>query len=368
VASRRHGALLGAAALALSGLTACSDHQSFIVVTMVSAGAPIADVSAVTVTSTGSSASAMATHTYPSEKGVTIPTVDGGGKPITLSVSFEGDRRGLVILTIEAVDSTGCRVATGSGQTTIARGDVTAVTITLNPHVPICPSDGGADGPGDGNPGDGGPFPGCDPAMAATCGDGKTCYVDCKMGQSVCVAAGPAGPGEACPNDTSSCAQGTQCFAYSNTESMCAVRICLKFCKTDDDCTSATGVGLGPGSLCAGPVECSKQSTGHKTCTFACDPRGTARTGCPQDLNCFLVGEHDQVDCRCTPTASVKDEGQACAGFSDCKPGLICTTMGAGTPQQCRRICKNGAAGATDCAPGQGCMALLNDTVYGICR
>jgi hypothetical protein len=360
--------LLGAVALALSGLTACSDHQSFIVVTLVSAGAPIAEVSAVTVTSTSSGTSATATRTYPG-KGVTIPTADGnGGGPITLSVSFEGDRRGLVKLVIETINSSSCRVASGSGQTTIARGDVTALIITLNPHVPNCQSDGGADGSGDGNPGDAEPFPGCDPAMADTCGAGKTCYVDCKAGQSVCVAAGPAGPGQACPSDTSSCAQGTQCFAYSNTEAQCAVRVCLKFCKTDDDCTTASGVGLGPGSLCAGPVECNMQSTGHKTCTFACDPRSTARIGCPQDLNCFLVGEHDQVDCRCTPTASVKDEGQSCVGFSDCKPGLICTTMGVGTPQQCRRICKNGADGATDCAPGQACMALLNDTVYGICR
>jgi hypothetical protein len=231
-------------------------------------------------------------------------------------------------------------------------------TVTLIATPLSCPSDGGA-----GDSQEVAPFPGCDPAMASSCGVGKTCFINCAAGQGMCVPAGPAGPGEAC-SDNSACVQGTQCFDYSTTETMCKVQICLKFCKNDNDCTSAVGVGLGPGSVCAGPVDCNMRPTTHHTCTFGCDPRGQAKTGCPGGLTCFLIGDKDQVDCRCPPATNTKTEGQECTAFQDCSPGTLCITMGS-MPKKCRRICKPGSAG--DCAAGQTCTMLTNDTVYGIC-
>ncbi|HXI58110.1 MAG TPA: hypothetical protein VNO55_18720 [Polyangia bacterium] len=361
------------AGLIVASTAGCSNHQSFIVVTLESSGAPIADVDSVTVTVTGGGTDTPVTLTYPG-KASTIGSEDAGAGadagadagiagPITLSVSFASGRGGTVKLDVEASDQAHCRIATGTTESYVDKGSINDAKVVLTPHAPLCnDSDSGAGDGGD----DVGPFPGCDPAMASTCGAGNTCFVDCKAGKGMCVPAGPAGPGEACPDNNSNCVQGTQCFDYSVTEAQCNVKVCLKFCKLDSDCTSATGVGLGPGSVCKGPVECSMHPTPYKTCTFGCDPRGDGKTGCPTGLACLLVGEHDQVDCRCPAAASVKNEGDICAAFQDCRPGLICTTMGAGSTQRCHKICKTGSAG--DCAAGQICIMLANDVNYGICQ
>jgi hypothetical protein len=360
------------AGLMLASAAGCSNHRSFIVVTLESSSVPIADVDSVQVTVSGAGAASPVTLTYPG-KASTIGSGDagtGGGAdaatpgPITLSVSFASGRGGTVTLNVEASDQAHCRIATGTTESFIDKGSINDAIVVLTPHAPLCNDTDGGTGGGDG--GDVGPFPGCDPAMASTCGAGNTCFVDCKAGKGMCVPAGPAGPGEACPDNNSNCVQGTQCFDYSVTEAQCNVKVCLKFCKLDSDCTSATGVGLGPGSVCKGPVECSMHPTPYKTCTFGCDPRGDARTGCPTGLACLLVGEHDQVDCRCPAAASVKNEGDICAAFQDCRPGLICTTMGAGSVQRCHKICKTGSA--ADCAAGQTCIMLANDATYGICQ
>ncbi|HEX3697056.1 MAG TPA: hypothetical protein VH374_16890 [Polyangia bacterium] len=340
----------------------CAKHQSFVVLTLAAADQAIVRVDTVEVAVTGAGAGSAVTLTYPGKSSTIGVAGSLINPPVTLSVSFSNDRDGPVTLAVAASNAAGCRVATGSTTANVQKDTVTSAAVTLTSNAPICPTDGGV---GDGGDQEVAPFPGCDPAAAATCGADKTCFVDCKAGQGLCVPAGPSGPGQSCPNDNSACTQGTQCFDYSTTEAQCNVQVCLKFCKTDSDCTSATGIGLGAGSLCVGPVDCNGVPTGHKTCTFGCDPRGLATTNCPTGLGCLLIGEQDQVDCRCVPAGSVKNEGDTCAVFADCRPGLICTTMGT-DPKKCRRLCKAGSTG--DCPTGQSCTMLKNDTLYGICQ
>ena len=345
----------GALGVCLLATAGCTKHQAFVVLTLISADQPITNVGEVVVGVSGAGSTTPQTLTYPG-KSSTIGT--SSANPVTLSVSFSSDHIGEINLAVEVQDPARCRVAAGEKSAVVRSEDITSATVALSATTRVCPDDGGAP---DGE--EVASFPGCDPAMAASCGAGKTCFVNCTAGEGMCVPAGPAGPGQAC-DDNTACVQGTQCFDYSTTEVQCNVKVCLKFCAHDADCMSATGVGLGPGSVCMGPVDCGNKPTGHHTCTFACDPRGDGKTGCPAGLACFLVGEHDQIDCRCPPPTSVKKEGDDCVVFQDCSPGLICTTMGA-MPRKCRRICKPGSA--SDCAMGATCTMLTNDTLYGIC-
>ena len=88
--------------------------------------------------------------------------------------------------------------------------------------------------------------------------------------------------GTAC-NTNADCQPGTQCFDYTTLG--CAVKVCLRFCNTDADCTAVGAGGGGPGSFCQGPVMCPGVLTAYHTCTFNCDPRAIARPaprgGCP---------------------------------------------------------------------------------------
>jgi hypothetical protein len=345
--------------LALVVATSCREQQSFVVVTVktVDTNTSIMSVSDLVVTVTNEPNLKVLTYPAPNHVPFTIsstPDPVSGKVGKTLSVSFTSGRSGQVNVDVAARDAGRCTIGHGMNSTQIKSGGVGSVVVSLAPADGPCePADGGVDGSsGD----DGVVFPGCDPA-ALTCGDGKTCAIDCAMGKGLCYSAGAGAPGSACMLNKD-CMPGTQCFSYG----ACTVNACLKFCHTDTDC------GGIPGSVCEGKVPCTVAGntflTAYHTCTFGCDPRGAAMAGCPAGLHCFVVDTMDKVDCGCTDTTRTKLEGEDCLRGVDCAPGLICNMMG--TIQKCRKVCKRSDNDA-DCATGQICTMLTNDQIYGAC-
>ena len=335
---------------------ACRDQQSFVVVTVQSADpTPIANVMDLVVTVTNGPSARTLTYPAPStENPFTITgsydTLTGKiGK--TLSISFTLSHESDVVVEVSARDAARCTIGHGSGRTPIKKGGVTAVTVELDHTTGPCEGAGGVDGA---------VFPGCDPATL-TCGSGLTCAVNCRALQGQCVAAGSTTPGGLCGNGNVDCQPGTQCFTYSDPASSCNVPVCLKFCKTDDNCGGASS-----GSLCQGKVPCTVDGgtllTAYHTCTFACDPRGPATTGCPMGLHCFVVDTMDQVDCSCTESTRTGVEGGSCVRGTDCAPGFICNL----TAAKCQKICKR-SDNSTDCGPNQVCTMLRDDQIYGVC-
>jgi hypothetical protein len=282
----------------------------------------------------------------------------------TLSVSFTDGVVGTVTLEVEARNAAGCTIGLGVVDANIKKGGRVDVTVPLDAENDCSHLDGGG---GDGAAG--GTFPGCDP-VPPTCAAGDTCQVNCSTSRAECTLGGTGAPGTACLHN-SDCSPGSQCFDYSLTG--CPVQLCLRFCDSAAQCAPASDGGVGPGSVCAGPVQCKGAATGYHTCTFSCDPRNAAvaagGTGCPAGLACLVVGSMDQVDCACPEATRTKHEGETCSGSADCAPGLICL-LGS---QTCRAICRcdaqsfNCTANAGDCPSGTRCSALTNDTIYGVC-
>ncbi len=358
----RSGVTAALLALALAGSASCRDQQSFVVVTVVSAeDTPVSGIVDFVVVVGNIDNSIQLTYTVPADQSpltlnndqIVDPRTGRPGK--TFSVSFTLAHNGDASFQVSARDSARCTIGIGQNTQPITRGGLANVTVKLTHASGPCEgSDAGADG-GNGEV----VFPGCDPA-ALTCGAGLTCAVNCAARQGQCVTGGTTSPGGLCSqNGNADCSPGTQCFTYSGP--LCTVPACLKFCKTNDDC-----MAMGSGSVCQGNVSCPTDGgvipTAYHTCTFACDPRGTATTGCPAGLHCFLVDAMDQVDCSCTAASQIQVEGQACTRGSDCAPGLLCDR----STLKCQKVCKIGGA-ATDCASGQSCTALTNDKIYGVC-
>ncbi len=275
----------------------------------------------------------------------------------SFSVSFSIGHTDITTFHVSARDAAHCTIGVGENSQNIKSGGVNNVIVSLDHTTGPCDNaDGGADAEADGG---GAVFPGCDPA-AMSCGTGLTCAVNCQALQGQCVLAGMTTQGGLCDqNGNRDCTPGTQCFTYSGP--LCSVPVCLKFCKTDNDCGPT-----GSGSICQGNVSCPTDGgslpTAYHTCTFACDPRGAANSGCPSGLHCFTVDTMDKVDCACTEATRTHTEGQACARGVDCAPGLICDLSTA----KCQKICRRSDNGA-DCPTGQSCVALTTNTIYGIC-
>jgi len=348
-------------ALAIAVAAGCRDQQSFVVVTVLSAeDTPITGVVDFVVVVGNSNATTQLTYTVPADQSpltinnanVLDPKTGNPGK--TFSVSFTIARSGDTTFQVTARDVAHCTIGLGQSHQMLARGGVANVTVPLTHASGPCENgDGGADA-------NGVVFPGCDPA-ALMCGAGLTCAVNCAARQGQCVLAGTTAPGGLCDqHGNADCTPGTQCFTYSGPS--CTVPVCLKFCKNDSDCGPA-----GSGSFCQGNVSCPVDggvvATAYRTCTFACDPRGAATIGCPAGLHCFVVDTMDQVDCACTVATQTGTEGQTCTRGSDCAPGLICDR----STTKCQKVCKRVGGSSTDCATGQSCTALTNDTIYGVC-
>jgi hypothetical protein len=356
---RRLGATV-AALFALASAGGCRDQQSFVVVTVVSAeDTPITSVVDFVVVVGNSGNSTSLTYTVPanqspltiSSASILDPKTGLAGK--TFSVSFNIGRTGDTTFQVTARDAARCTIGLGQNHQILARGGVANITVPLTHASGPCENgDAGTDSD------NGVVFPGCDPA-ALTCGAGLTCAVNCAARQGQCVAAGGTPPGGLCDqHGNADCTPGTQCFTYSGPQ--CTVPVCLKFCKTNDDCVSN-----GSTSVCKGNVSCPTDGgvvpTAYHTCTFACDPHGAATTGCPVGLHCFVVDTMDQVDCSCTAATQVQTEGAPCTRGSDCAPGLICDR----STTKCQKVCRRGVGG--DCPTGQSCTMLTNDMIYGVC-
>jgi hypothetical protein len=372
---------LAAAALAAALLlgAGCSPPESFIVLNLRSMTAtPITGVANIQV-AVSKGTTQMRTLVYPASAG--NMTIDQSAPAKTLSVEFSGGETGEIGFVVDALNSAGCSIGHGTASRQIRKGGVAFADVSLAASM-NCSLDGGVpDAP------EGGVLPGCDPvnpqstaATVTTCAATQTCQVDCAPpmnapARNECIAGGTGGPGTPCTTNAN-CQPGTQCFNYmTSATSGCAVKLCLRFCNSDADCTSFGMGGGGPGSFCQGPVMCPTFLTAYRTCTFNCDPRAAAaatRGGCPGTLACVMPGDMDQVDCGCPEPTRTKGEGLACASAAECAPGFVCNRMG-GT-QTCRPICRCNAnasglcTAANDCpTTGTTCRAVTNNTIYGIC-
>lgn len=354
-------AVLLAASVAAPG---CAD-DSYLVVTLLSANeTPFTNVGVVVVDVT--SQSDGKTKRLPYNSGTRAIGFDQQmGK--TLSVSFSPSRSGDVDLVVTAFSASmkDCVLGQGMAKASIVKGDISKATVALQ-HTGLClqPADGGVttDGPIT--------FPGCDPIAPMCPLAGQTCYIDCTSRTGSCVSGGTKGPGETCSGNND-CMPGTQCFDYGTIPGCTAgTRVCLKFCASNSDCAQASADGgmAGPvASACLNPVVCpGNVMTTYSTCSFSCDPRGDAATGCPVGLRCFLFaspgGTEQLPDCGCSPPTRTKSEGASCAASTECLPGHVCDTVTA----VCRRLCRMDTP--TDCRATETCVALTNSTQFGVCR
>jgi hypothetical protein len=304
----------------------------------------------------------------------------------TLSVGFTNGETGNITFNLKALNSRGCVIGmpTAATKQDIKKGGTAYAPMTTLTPTTICTNtDAGTPEVPEGTP-----LPGCDPvdpqstaAGVTTCTSTQTCKVDCTPpdaapARNSCVAGGSGLPGTPCPNGNADCQPGTQCFDYTSIGCN-NVKLCLRFCNSNSDCTAFGAGGAGPGSVCQGPVMCPAFLTAYHTCTFSCDPRAAAaasRGGCPTGLACVMPADMDQVDCGCLEASRTKREGEACASAADCAAGFICNRMSGNLT--CRPICRCDANAAgtactattNDCpTAGTTCHAVTNNKIYGIC-
>jgi len=271
---------------------------------------------------------------------------------LTFSVGYKSSSHmGTLEVAVTPINLAGTQIGYGVGTAQIVADKVTDVTVLV---VRGAQRPGGADG---GAPGDGGADAGppCDPVNPTAC-NGGTCYLSCVPNQplvTMCTMAGTKKPGEAC-TENFDCVAGSQCFDFSCGGAP-AIKTCLRFCKDDGMC----GAGK-----CTTPIPCGMQATTHKACSQACDPVGEAQQGCATGLKCFVF--QDEVpDCDCAAKTHVKDTGMGCATTDECKPGLLCVSMGGN--KTCRPVCRMDAPAT--CPMGQTCTKLVDPDfkTYGAC-
>ncbi|MEO8214019.1 MAG: hypothetical protein ABI560_12535 [Myxococcales bacterium] len=416
-----------AAVVALAGLGAivilsCS-HDSYLKVILQSDGGVFQDVTEVDVSIQREDGTSPTWLTYIASTPLSFDMTTEK----TLSIAFTPTQSGTVMLKVGVLRGTVC-LGSGTTRATIKKGDVSAVRVRITPGTP-CPtaSDGGSaitDAATDVT------LPGCNPASpATTCSANQTCFVSCTDTPNMCVPAGTKGPGEPCVTNND-CMPGTQCFDYTGIEGCSnGPKICQKFCSDDAQCATGggggvaiatggvTGSGGGGGagggagrggqsgqsgqagqaggrggqsggaggttpaagtggaasvgngaSSCRNPVVCSASVTKiYRTCSFACDPRGDAKLGCPTGLLCFLYRDsasgQDAPDCGCSPPTRTGQDGAGCVSSATCAPGYICNQMG--NTQVCRKLCK--MSSPEDCAAPHVCGPLQNNSVFGVC-
>ena len=216
----------------------CS-HDSYLKLTLRSGDTPFNDIATIQVVVRSSAGTQFATLNYDARSAFDAGPISLSQSK-TLSIAFTPSVFGDVELTVNAFDSSlpsSLCIGSGIASATIVRGAVSDVPSIALHHTTSCPSpaDGGTSV--DGNV----TFPGCDPGTPGTCPGNQVCFVNCPTRMGECIAGGTNGPGEACTTNND-CVAGTQCFQY-----LCGVKICLKFCNGNDQCTPTLGGGAGGG-------------------------------------------------------------------------------------------------------------------------
>lgn len=422
--TRTTAAAVLAAVGVLVAVPSCS-HDSYLVVTLTSGDGDFTGVSWLDVDVRGADGVMSPTLSY----GVRQPLSFGAAPGVTLSISFTPSRSGTVDLTVTARDvdrkCIGSGIKTGAA---IKKGDVAPVAVQLVHQCPS-DDDGGTDAATDGGVTFKGCDP-ASPASSCSAGQTCFVNCGTKMGMCIaggtkgpgetCNSNNDCMPGTQCfdYSNVTGCAAGTRiCLKFCAADSMCNPGGATG--GTDAGASSSGGAGAapagaagggaggaggspagaagaagtsaggGPGgtsggsggasapigataadltpSACRNPVACSSTLvTTYRTCSFSCDPRLPATTGCPAGLSCFLyrdpVTGRDNPDCGCREPTRVKTDGATCAGAYECAPGHVCNLM-AGT-QICRKLCKVGVAG--ECASPSVCQPLSGST-FGVC-
>jgi hypothetical protein len=201
------------------------------------------------------------------------------------------------------------------------------------------------------------PKPGelCNPACQKGCECGRCNVVS--SGHSACVPAGTVQLGEVCKTGaTDDCAPGLICL----TE-VCGNNLgrCYKHCTTTDQCN---------GTICQIPIEDSHgNDTGFRTCDVpphACDP--VNNTGCPDvAFNCYLTSASLTL-CDCPGVNPGGKNGDPCTIYTDCEPGYVCVSGGAGGGAQarCRVAC---TVASPACQAGTNCIPTGTGAKFGYC-
>ena len=367
--------LLALGALFTSGL-GCS-HDSYLLLTLLSADSPFTNIGFVEVDVMGSGG--MTTLSYTARTPIDFDTT--GGK--TLSIGFTPSRSGMVDLMVRVFDAADaghtCALGSATLNAAIKKGEVAKVSVKVQ-HVPAESCDGTPDGgapdtgdTSDGGGPDGATFPGCDPAAPQTCPTaGQTCFVNCQTSMGMCIPGGTRGPGETCAANND-CMPGTQCFDYSGIEGCAAgTKVCLKFCANDTMCA---GVGATPAdggaplvpAACRNPVACGPtlDQLSHVHVRLRSARRRDARLSDRLVLLPVLRPGRWPGATGLQLQGIVPDRrGRRRLHHSkNCAPGLICNEM-SGT-RKCRKLCRMGSTG--ECSGSQGCMNLINNDVFGVC-
>lgn len=269
---------------------------------------------------------------------------------IDFSISFSTSLSGTIRVGVQPLDRDARSLGYGEAEQPIDPRHTVRVTVSVVPGAQPPPEDVNDGGVRPDSLGDSRSV--CEPTSPGTCGGGRTCFVGCfgSEGAALCTMGGTRKAGEGCTTNAD-CEPGTQCLGFG-CGSMCA-----RHCRGDADCA---------GGRCNRALPCMGQATGFQTCSQTCDPRGNARTGCAPELAClFFAG--DLVTCECPGSGRTAEEGAACTGVADCRPGLICVGASAGsTARVCRPVCKLSDG---DCPAGRTCAPLRNPdfTVWGAC-
>jgi hypothetical protein len=327
-------------------------------------GMPLASIAKLEVTVMENGSSRLETFPYNAVTPLNAST------PLKLGVVVEPSDSGMVIIIVDALDASGCKLATALVNVVLLDQAVIEASAALARLDDCAAADGGADAPA---PVDGGPalFPGCDPIKTA-CGAGMTCEVRCAAKAAACTAGGSGFHGTTCAT-SADCAAGSECVDYAAAG--CAVKLCRRFCGEDVNCPQPISAAL-PRNACAVPLACGATPTAYRTCSVSCDPtfatRANGDSSCPEHLDCVLL-DPDHADCACAPRAGGKAEGATCDVTADCAHGLVCNLMGA--TKTCRAICRcnveNGACAAVidGACPKAGthCAPLTGGTVFGVC-
>lgn len=256
---------------------------------------------------------------------------------VTFSVSFKTAHHGTLVVGVTPVNAGGAPLGYGTAQTAIDVGHVTKITVRVvrGAAPPPRPGDGGVPDGGQADVADATPPPAdrdaavtCEPSAPATCGPSGTCFVACRPDAGavgLCTAGGSGQPGQPCVRNEE-CASGTQCFRFScGTQS---VGMCKRLCSADGQCA---------GGRCANDVQCAGQATGFRMCSQACDPVGTATTGCAPGLHCMIFAG-EMTDCDCRAPTQTGGNNAPCTDSRNCQPGFHCLRMSGS--MVCRELCR----------------------------